>query len=127
LLNAVSWSTVGPPLMNIRPWCPSDSQVTSDCGPPDRSDVRGAAVSGVISSLTVAKVLFMVCIANFTTTPLSIAVVSTTSSVATITAETLGGAKRSSRKSRKWTSRRTSWPASTTPNSTTNDRAVVNG
>ena len=69
----------------------------------------------------------MVRIANFTTTPLSNAIVSATSSDTTITAETRGGAKRSSRRSRKWTSRRISWPASTTPNSTTNDSAVVSG
>ena len=111
----------------MRPWCPSDSQDTSDCGPPDRSGVRGAAVSGFISSLTVAKVLFIVRIANFTTTPLSKAMLSTSSSDTTITAETRGGAKRSSRKSRKWISRRISWPASTTPNSTNSDSAAVSG
>ena len=79
-LNLVSWSTVGPPLTKIRPWCPSDSQDTSDCGPPERSGVRGAGVSGFISLLTVAKVLFMVRIANLTTTPLSSAIVRATSS-----------------------------------------------
>ena len=69
----------------------------------------------------------MVRIANFTTTPLSNAIVSATSNNTTMTAETRGGAKRSSRRSRKWTSRRMSWPISTTPNSTINDSAAVSG
>ena len=64
----------------MRPWWPSDSHDTSDCGPPDRSGVFGGAVSGLISLLAEAKVLFMVRIANLSTTPLSRVIVSTTSS-----------------------------------------------
>jgi len=75
----------------------------------------------------VSAVIVVTLLLVLTTAILNGVVVSTSSSVTTITAETRGGAKRSSRKSRKWTSRRMSWPASTTPNSTTNDRAVVNG
>ena len=113
--------------MKIRPWCPNDSHDTKDCGPPERSVVFGAAVSGSNSLFTEAKVLFMVRIANFTTTPLSNAMLSATNNVTTMTAETRGGAKRSSRRSKKWTSRRRSCPVSTTPNSTINDNTPVNG
>lgn len=92
--NALSSATDGPPEMKMRPWWPSDSQLTSDSGPPERRTVSGAALSGSVSSLTAANVLLIVLIANRTTTPLSSAIVSASNNVTTITAETRGGATR---------------------------------
>jgi hypothetical protein len=95
-LNRVRFSVGVAPATNTLPWWPKDSQLTSDCGPPDCSVDVGAAKSGSVSSLTASKVLLIVLIAKRTTTPLRIAIVSTSSRVTATTAETRGGATRSS-------------------------------
>ena len=77
--------------------------------------------------LTASKVLFMVRIANFTTTPLSNAIVSATSRNTTTTAETRGGATRSSWRIEETDQPPMSCPISTTANSTINDSAAASG
>ncbi len=93
-MNSVRSWTDGPPEMKILPWWPSDSQLTSDCGPPERRSDVGAAKSGSVSSLTAANVLLIVLIATRTTTPLSSATVNANNSATTTTAATRGGATR---------------------------------
>ena len=126
-LNLVSSSTVGPLSTKMRPSRPSESHDTSDCGPPDRNGVFGAAVSGLISLLAEAKVLFMVRIANLSTTPLRSVIVSTVSRTTTMVADRRNGAMRSTSPTRKRTSQRMNWPISTKVNSTTSDSPAATG
>lgn len=84
-------------------------------------------MSGLISLLAEAKVLFMVRMANFSTTPLSRVMVSTTSRATTMVADSRNGAIRSSRPTRKLTSQRVNWPISTQVNSTTSDSTPATG
>ncbi|MCW2590766.1 MAG: hypothetical protein JWQ86_3193 [Mycobacterium sp.] len=94
-LNFESSSTVGPFVMKMRPWLPNDFQLTSEPGPPDRSEVVGAGLAGSVSSLTDSNELLTTFIATRTTTPLSSAIVNVNSRATTTTAETRGGAMRS--------------------------------
>ena len=91
-LNSVSCATVGPLPTKSRPWCPSESQDTSEPGPPERSVLVGAGWSGSISSLTVAKVLFITLIAPRTTTPFRMAIPNDSSATIAMTNDTRGGA-----------------------------------
>ena len=92
--------------MKMRPWWPRDSHDTSDWGPPERDGVFGRAVSGLISSLTDANVLFMVRIADLSTTPLRTVMVRTVSATTTMVADRRNGAMRSTCPTKKVTSQR---------------------
>ena len=89
--------------------------------------MSGPGKSGSVSSLTAAKVLFKTLIADRTTTPLSSATVNANSSTTTTTAETRGGAMRSSWRTRKRTNRPTNWPSSTNRNSVISEMTAASG